>query len=96
MKFGVNTFIWGVSFGPPEFHLLPRIKDGGFDGIANFIAAGVQALAIDVDHANYNGAQLQVMITNGIVFEIRWPKPTCRNGAVTIPSPQRMAGMILP
>lgn len=33
MKFGVNTFIWGVSFGPPEFHLLPRIKDGGFDGI---------------------------------------------------------------
>ena len=26
------------------------------------------------------------MITNGIVLEIRWPKPTCRKGAVTIPS----------
>ena len=26
------------------------------------------------------------MTTNGIVFQSRWPKPTCRNGAVTIPS----------
>ena len=33
MKFGVNTFIWGASFGPPDFHLLPRIKEHGFDGI---------------------------------------------------------------
>jgi D-psicose/D-tagatose/L-ribulose 3-epimerase len=33
MKFGVNTFIWGASFGPSDFHLLPRIKEGGFDGI---------------------------------------------------------------
>ena len=23
---------------------------------------------------------------NGIVFAIRWPKPTCRNGAATTPS----------
>ena len=32
------------------------------------------------------------MITNGIVFPSRWPKPTCRNGAVTIPvEPLRLA-----
>ncbi len=33
MKFGVNTLIWGASFGPSDFHLLPRIKESGFDGI---------------------------------------------------------------
>ena len=33
MKFGVNTLIWGASFGPSDFHLLPRIKASGFDGI---------------------------------------------------------------
>jgi len=33
MKFGVNTFIWGATFGPEDFHLLPRIKEAGFDGI---------------------------------------------------------------
>jgi len=33
MKFGVNTFIWGASFGPADFHLLPRIKERGFNGV---------------------------------------------------------------
>jgi D-psicose/D-tagatose/L-ribulose 3-epimerase len=33
MRFGVNTFIWGAEFGPDDFHLLPRIKSAGFDGI---------------------------------------------------------------
>jgi D-psicose/D-tagatose/L-ribulose 3-epimerase len=33
MKFGVNTYIWGSTFGPADFHLLPRIKAGGFDGV---------------------------------------------------------------
>jgi D-psicose/D-tagatose/L-ribulose 3-epimerase len=33
MRIGVNTLIWGASFGPSDFHLLPRIKDAGFDGI---------------------------------------------------------------
>jgi D-psicose/D-tagatose/L-ribulose 3-epimerase len=33
MKFGVNTFIWGAHYGPSEFHRLPAIKAGGFDGI---------------------------------------------------------------
>ena len=32
MKFGVNTFIWGATFGPSDFHLLPEIKANGFDG----------------------------------------------------------------
>jgi D-psicose/D-tagatose/L-ribulose 3-epimerase len=33
MKFGVNTYIWGATFGPAGFHLLPKIKASGFDGI---------------------------------------------------------------
>jgi D-psicose/D-tagatose/L-ribulose 3-epimerase len=33
MKFGVNTYIWGPTFGRADFHLLPRIEAGGFDGI---------------------------------------------------------------
>jgi D-psicose/D-tagatose/L-ribulose 3-epimerase len=33
MKFGVNTYIWGATFGPADFHRLPKIKAGGFDGI---------------------------------------------------------------
>jgi D-psicose/D-tagatose/L-ribulose 3-epimerase len=33
MKFGVNTFIWSATFGLSQFDLLPRIKDGGFDGV---------------------------------------------------------------
>ena len=33
MTFGVNTYIWGATFGPADFHLLPRIKAAGFDGI---------------------------------------------------------------
>jgi D-psicose/D-tagatose/L-ribulose 3-epimerase len=33
MKLGVNTYIWGATFGPPDFHLLPRLKDAGFDGV---------------------------------------------------------------
>ena len=33
MKFGINTFLWGVHFGPSDFHRLPKIKEWGFDGI---------------------------------------------------------------
>jgi D-psicose/D-tagatose/L-ribulose 3-epimerase len=33
MKFGVNTFIWGVSFEEEHLSLLPSIKANGFDGI---------------------------------------------------------------
>ena len=33
MKFGVNTLIWGASFEPSHFSLLPAIKAAGFDGI---------------------------------------------------------------
>jgi D-psicose/D-tagatose/L-ribulose 3-epimerase len=33
MKFGVNTYIWGSTFGPADFHRLPKIKESGFDGI---------------------------------------------------------------
>jgi D-psicose/D-tagatose/L-ribulose 3-epimerase len=33
MKFGINTFLWGVHFGPTDFHRLPAIKEAGFTGI---------------------------------------------------------------
>lgn len=33
MKLGINTFLWGVHFGPADFHRLPAIKEAGFDGI---------------------------------------------------------------
>ncbi|MEO7651702.1 MAG: sugar phosphate isomerase/epimerase, partial [Bryobacteraceae bacterium] len=33
MKFGVNTFIWTVSFDGSHNHLLPKIKAAGFDGV---------------------------------------------------------------
>ena len=33
MKLGINTFLWGVHFGPSDFHRLPAIKEAGFDGI---------------------------------------------------------------
>jgi D-psicose/D-tagatose/L-ribulose 3-epimerase len=33
VKFGVNTFIWSAGIDGPVLDLLPRIKDGGFDGV---------------------------------------------------------------
>ncbi len=33
MKFGVNTFIWTVSFTKENLPLLPAIKQNGFDGV---------------------------------------------------------------
>jgi D-psicose/D-tagatose/L-ribulose 3-epimerase len=33
MKFGANTLIWAMSFGPEQFDLLPRIKEAGLDGV---------------------------------------------------------------
>jgi len=33
VRFGVNMFIWGVSFGPADFHRLDAIQAAGFDGI---------------------------------------------------------------
>lgn len=33
MKFGVNTFLWSLNFGPDQFGLLPAIREQGFDGV---------------------------------------------------------------
>src|SRR5215831_4253057 len=33
MRFGANTLIWAMSFGPEHFDLLPRIKEAGLDGV---------------------------------------------------------------
>jgi D-psicose/D-tagatose/L-ribulose 3-epimerase len=33
MKFGVTTYIWTVEFNLSHLSLLPRIKEGGFDGL---------------------------------------------------------------
>jgi D-psicose/D-tagatose/L-ribulose 3-epimerase len=53
MKFGVNTYIWGSTFGPADFHLLPRIKESGFDGIEVPIldppAFAVEAVSRELD-----------------------------------------------
>lgn len=48
MKFGVNTLIWGMSFGPEDFHLLEPIRNAGFDGIEVpiFDPASFQAEAV--------------------------------------------------
>src|SRR5208283_679134 len=33
MKYGVNTFIWTASFDRSNLHLLPSIKQHGFDAV---------------------------------------------------------------
>jgi D-psicose/D-tagatose/L-ribulose 3-epimerase len=33
VKFGVNAFLWTANFGSDHFHLLPQIREHGFDGI---------------------------------------------------------------
>ncbi len=52
MKFGVNTFLWGMEFGAGEMHLLPKLREAGFDGVelpvfdpAAFPAAEVRRVA---------------------------------------------------
>ena len=49
MKFGVNTFIWSAQFDRTHLHLLPGIKQAGFDGVevplfrpAGFAAADIR------------------------------------------------------
>ena len=48
MKFGINTLLWGASFGPSDFHRLPALKAAGFDGIEVpiFDPAGFPAAAV--------------------------------------------------
>jgi len=48
VKFGINTFLWTADFGPQHFHLLPEIREHGFDGVevALFRPAQFQAAAI--------------------------------------------------
>jgi D-psicose/D-tagatose/L-ribulose 3-epimerase len=48
VKFGINTFLWTADFGPQHFHLLPEIREHGFDGVevALFRPAQFQATAI--------------------------------------------------
>ncbi|HYP05344.1 MAG TPA: sugar phosphate isomerase/epimerase family protein [Bryobacteraceae bacterium] len=45
MQFGVNTLLWTAAFDRSHLHLLPPIKDAGFDGveIARFDFAGFPA-----------------------------------------------------
>jgi D-psicose/D-tagatose/L-ribulose 3-epimerase len=44
MKFSVSALIWTPFFGAPHFHLLPEIKEHGFDG---FEVAFFEPLKID-------------------------------------------------
>ena len=56
MKFGVNTFIWTVSFDGSHNYLLPKIKAAGFDGVevsmfhaADFATADIRKGLADND-----------------------------------------------
>lgn len=33
MKYGINTLLWTASFDQSNLDLLPRLKEGGFDGV---------------------------------------------------------------
>jgi len=48
MKFGVNTFIWTASFDRSHLHLLPSIKEHGFDGIEVSLFRPVDFAAADI------------------------------------------------
>jgi D-psicose/D-tagatose/L-ribulose 3-epimerase len=54
MRFGINTFLWTVKFGPEQAPLLEKIKAGGFDGAeialfdpAEFDAPGIRRVFAD-------------------------------------------------
>ncbi len=51
MKFGVNTFLWTGNFGPEHFHLLPKIKASGFDGIEVALIRPTDFKAADIRKA---------------------------------------------
>jgi D-psicose/D-tagatose/L-ribulose 3-epimerase len=49
MRYGINTFLWSSNFGPDDFHVLPQVKQHGFDGVevtlldlATFQAAAIR------------------------------------------------------
>ena len=48
MRFGINTFLWTANFGEQDFHLLPAIREHGFDGVevSLFRPSGFQAAKI--------------------------------------------------
>lgn len=48
MKFGINTLLWTASFDKTHVHLLPQLKEHGFDGveIARFEWSGFPAAEI--------------------------------------------------
>jgi D-psicose/D-tagatose/L-ribulose 3-epimerase len=48
MKFGVNTFIWTVSFEHANLPLLPVIKEHGFDGVEVSLFNPTQFAAADI------------------------------------------------
>src|SRR5258706_9404230 len=48
MKFGVTTFIWTASFDRSHLHLLPVIKEHGFDGIEVSLFRPLDFAAADI------------------------------------------------
>lgn len=51
MKFGINTFLWTADFGPQHFHLLPEIRERGFDGVEVSLFRPAQFPAAAIRHA---------------------------------------------
>jgi D-psicose/D-tagatose/L-ribulose 3-epimerase len=48
MKFGVNTFIWTLTFDKSNIPLLPTIKDYGFDGVEVPVFNPLEFAAVDI------------------------------------------------
>ena len=69
MKFGVNTFIWTVTFDKSNMDLLPRIKAGGFDGVEVSMFNPAEFAAADIRRgleANQLEATVCSVLTGGL------------------------------
>jgi len=61
MKFGVNTFIWTISFDRSNLGLLPPIKEAGFDGFEVSMFRAADFAAADIRRgAEANGLEVTV------------------------------------
>lgn len=65
MKLGINTLLWGLHFGPGDFHRLDAVKTAGFDGIEfslfdphNFPASAIRR---ELERAGLEGTAISVV-----------------------------------
>ncbi len=65
MKYAVNTLLWTAAFDKSHLDLLPRIREGGFDGVevARFAFDGFPAVAV---RRAAEAAALEVIICSAL------------------------------